>query len=262
MEVVEIHRRDAFDDQPTPAAAAQVSAREPPVALDVSIKAPGGVFLKGRGLNIEMALDAHVGGSMVDPILTGSARVVHGDYNFAGQRFQLDERSVIALGSTPQTIRLNLLATREDPSLTAVIKIAGTAAKPTITLSSQPGLPQDEILSRVLFGTSASQLSGLEAAQLASAVAGLSGGGGFDLIGGLRSLAHLDRLAIGDSVVTGTTVHGGKYITDRVYLELIGGGREGQAAQVEWRVRKHLSLVGKLGNQGDSQLAVRWRRSY
>ncbi len=261
MDVVEIHRRDAFDDEPTPATA-QVGAREAPVALDVSIKAPGGVFLKGRGLNIEMALDAHVGGSMVDPILTGNARVVHGDYDFAGQRFQLDERSVIALGSTPQTIRLNLVATREDPSLTAVIRIAGTAAKPTITLSSQPGLPQDEILSRVLFGASASQLSGLEAAQLASALAGLSGGGGFDLIGGLRSLAHLDRLAIGDSVVTGTTVHGGKYITDRVYLELMGGGREGQAAQLEWRVRKHLSLVGKLGNQGDSQLAVRWRRSY
>lgn len=260
MDVVEIHRPDAFDDQP--AATPVVNAREAPVALDVSIRAPGGVFLKGRGLNLEMMLDAHVGGTVADPVLTGNARVVRGDYDFAGQRFQLDERSLIYLGSTPQSIRLDLTATREDPSLTAVIRIAGTAAKPAITLTSNPALPQDEILSQVLFGASASQLSGLEAAQLASAVAGLSGGGGFDLIGGLRSLAHLDRLAVADSVVTGTTVSGGKYINDKLYLQLTGGGREGQGAQLEWRMRKHFSLVGKLGSQGDSQLAIRWRRSY
>jgi translocation and assembly module TamB len=260
MDVIEIHRPDELDDEP--AVSANVAAREAPVALDVSIKAPGRVYLKGRGLNLELSLDAHVGGTAVAPVLTGQARVVRGDYDFAGQRFQLDDRGVIRLGSTAQTIRLDLTATREDPTLTAVIKISGTAAKPVVTLSSNPSLPQDEILSQVLFGASASQLSGLEAAQLASAVAGLSGGGGFDLIGGLRSLAHLDRLAVADSAVTGTTVSGGKYITDRLYIELTGGGREGEGAQVEWRVRRRLSIVGKLGSQGDSQIAIRWRRSY
>ena len=260
MEVIEIHRPDVFDDQPARIAGA--SGREAPIGMDVSIRAPGGVFLKGRGLNLELAVDAHVGGTAAAPLLTGKARVVRGDYNFAGQRFQIDDRGVIYLGSTAQSIRLDLTATREDPSLTAVIKIAGTAAKPTITLSSSPSLPQDEILSQVLFGASASQLSGIEAAQLASAVAGLSGGGGLDLIGGLRSLAHLDRLAVGDSAITGTTVYGGKYLTDKLYLEVSGGGREGQGAQLEWRVKKRLSLVGKLGSQGDSQIAIRWRKSY
>ena len=37
-------------------------------------------------------------------------------------------------------------------------------------------------------------------------------------------------------VAGGTTIAGGKYVTDDVYLEIIGGGREGPAAQVEWRV--------------------------
>ncbi len=260
MEVVEIHRPDELDDEP--AVNAKVTQREAPIGLDVTLRAPGRVYLKGRGLNMEMSFDAHVGGTVAEPVLTGNARVVRGDYNFAGQRFLIDDRSVVYLASTPQAMRLDITATREDPSLTATIKISGTAAKPVIKLSSSPALPQDEILSQVLFGASASQLSGLEAAQLASAVAGLSGGGGFDLIGGLRSLAHLDRLAIADSTVTGTTVSGGKYITDRLYLQLTGGGREGQQAQIEWRVRKRLSFVGKLGSQGDSQIAIRWRRSY
>ena len=258
MDVVEIHRPDELDDQP----AAPAAAKEAPVALDVSIRAPGHVFVRGRGLNLELSLDSHVGGTLAAPMLTGDARVVRGDYNFAGQRFQFDDRGVVHLGSTAQTIRLDLTATRDNPTLTAVIRISGTADRPVIKLSSTPSLPQDEILSQVLFGASASQLSGIEAAQLASAVAGLSGGGGLDLIGGLRSLAHLDRLAVAQDAVTGTTISGGKYITDRLYVELIGGGREGQGAQLEWRVKKHFSLVGKLGSQGDSQVSIRWRRSY
>jgi translocation and assembly module TamB len=59
------------------------------------------------------------------------------------------------------------------------------------------------------------------------------------------------------------TVSGGKYLTDTVYLELTGGGREGPTAQVEWRVRKSLSIISQIaGQQGDSRLAVRWRRDY
>jgi translocation and assembly module TamB len=187
---------------------------------------------------------------------------VSGDYDFAGKRFQVDDGSVVHLASTAEAIRLDLTATREDPSLTAVIKIAGTAAAPTLTLSSTPALPKDEVLAQVLFGASAAQLSGVEAAQLASAVASLAGKGGFDVIGGLRSFAHLDRLAIESGATAGFSVAGGKYLTDNVYLELSGGGKYGQGGQVEWRVRKHLSIASRVTSQGDQALSVRWRKDY
>jgi len=257
MEVVEVHKPFDADERFAPP-----PPRAAPVALDVTLKAPGGIFVKGRGLDVEFSLDAHVGGTTAAPSLSGVARVVRGDYNFAGQRFQIGDRGAVYLGSSAETIRLDLTATREDPTLTAVIRIQGTGAKPTITLTSTPVLPQDEVLSQVLFGASASQLSALQAAQLASAVSGLAGGGGFDVIGGLRNFAHLDRLAIGGTAATGTTIAGGKYLSDKVYLEVIGGGREGGGAQVEWRARKHLSVVSRLTSQGDSQLSVRWRKDY
>jgi translocation and assembly module TamB len=269
MDVVEIHRPDA-DDTPLDTA----NERTAPVALDVTLKASRGVFIKGRGLNVELSLDAHVTGDTGAPSLTGVARVYRGDYDFAGQRFKLDDRSVIRLGATPETIRLDLTATRDNPTLTAVIRIQGTAAKPTIALSSTPALPRDEVLSQVLFGASAAQLSPLQAAQLASALAALSGSGGLDVIGGLRNLAHLDRLAIGGSatptstlagvkyVNQSNTVAGGKYLRDNVYLEIAGGGVVGPAAQVEWRVKKHLSIVSRLAGQGESTLAIRWRKDY
>src|ERR1700741_2040005 len=212
-------------------------------ALDVRLKAPSRVYLRGRGLNVELSLDAHVGGTTSSPDLSGAARVIRGDYDFAGKRFEFDPTSIVYLSTRPRDIRLDLSATRDDPALTAVIKITGTAPKPEIAFTSPPSLPSDEVLSQVLFGASASQLSPLEAAQLASAVSALASGGGLDVIGNLRAFAGLDRLARGggDQTAGGVTVSGGKYITDKVYLELTGGGREGPTAQVEWRGGPQLS---------------------
>lgn len=258
MEVVEIHQAaDSEDFGPAPP-----SGREPPIDLDITLKAPRGLFLRGRGLNMELSLDAKVSGTTAAPELSGVARVVRGDYDFAGQRFQVVDTGSVRLGSTPDTIHLDLTATRDDPTLTAVIKIQGTAAHPTLTLSSTPPLPKDEILSQVLFGTSAAQLSGLQAAQLASALAGMAGGGGFDVIGGLRSFAHLDRLAIDTNATTGVTVAGGKYLADRIYVEFSNSARLGQGAQVEWRAKKHLSIVSQVTDQGDHAISVRWRKDY
>ena len=168
MDVVEVGRPG---DRPAPGANPGRGAPSP-VALDVAFTAPRGLFVKGRGLNVELSLDAHVGGTTAEPALSGTARIVRGDYDFAGKRFTFDDRGLVRLGSSADTIRLDLTATREDPNLTAVIKISGTAAKPKITLSSTPALPTDEVLSQVLFSTSAARLSGLEAAELASALIG------------------------------------------------------------------------------------------
>jgi translocation and assembly module TamB len=186
--------------------------------------------------------------------------VVRGDFNFSGKRFVFDERGQVTLSTRPEDIRLDLRAVREDPTLTAIIQVRGTAARPEITLASEPALPQDEVLSQVLFGTSAAQLSPIEAAQLASAVAALAGGGGFDVLGNLREFAGLDRLVFGGDQASGLTVAGGKYVSENVYLELIGGGREGGAVQIEWRVRKQVSVVSRLGGQGDAKLSIRWRK--
>jgi translocation and assembly module TamB len=257
MDVIEINRPGG--DIPEEEQASR--SRGPQFGLDIQLRSPGGdVRVVGRGLNVELNVNARVGGTVAQPQLTGTARVVRGDYEFAGKRFVFDDRGTVNLSTDPNLIRLNLTAVREDPSLTATIVVTGTAASPKIELTSSPQLPQDEILSQVLFGRSASQLSAFEAAQLAAGVAALAGGGGFDVIGNLRELAGLDRLSFGGEA-SALTVAGGRYITDDVYLEIIGGGEGGAAVNVEWQVRRNLAISSKFGGTGEATLSIRWRRA-
>ena len=271
MEVIELNTppRTGFA-----AEAATRRATATAVALDVAIQAPRGVFVRGRGLDAELSLSAHVGGTTAAPDLSGVARIVRGAYDFSGKKFDFDESGVVRLGARPELIRLDLTAERDENGLDARVRITGTAARPDIKLTSIPVLPQDEILARVLFGVSASQLSPFEAAQLASAVTALATGGGLDVLGSLRQFAGLDRLALGGTAA-GASISGGKYLTNNIYLELTGAGnqrdasqiqtiplgRTGSSAQVEWRVRRNLSIIGQTWTGGDSRLSVRFRRS-
>ena len=50
------------------------------------------------------------------------------------------------------------------------------------------------------------------------------------------------------------------YITDDIYLEVIGGAERGAAVNVEWQVRRNLAITSKFGGEGDTALSVRWRR--
>ncbi|MDB5420296.1 MAG: hypothetical protein JWR59_243, partial [Brevundimonas sp.] len=256
MDVIEINKPGG--DEPEEEQAKR--QRGPQFNLNIGLRSNGGnVRVVGRGLNVVLGVTAQVTGTIATPVLTGNARIVRGDYEFAGKRFVFDDRGTVSLSTDPTKIRLNLSAVREDPALTATIRVTGTAASPEIALTSTPQLPQDEILSQVLFGRSASQLSPFEAAQLAAGVASLAGGGGFDVIGNLRELAGLDRLSFGGEA-SALTVAGGRYITKNVYLEIIGGGEAGAAVNVEWQVRRNLSISSKVG-AGETSLSIRWRRS-
>ena len=103
------------------------------------------------------------------------------------------------------------------------------------------------MLSRILFGTSITNLSAPEALQLASAVAALqSGSGSLDPINAVRSAVGLDRLRIVPAdVATGqkTAISAGKYIGRKLFVEVITDGQGYSATRVEYQVTRWLSLA-------------------
>ena len=161
----------------------------------------------------------------------------------------------------PDEAGIDLVAVRQTREITAQVRVTGTAQNPRIQLASTPSLPEDEIASRLLFGQRSGNLSGVQAAQLAGALAGAAGG--FDPFGALRGLAGLDQLAIVSDPEGGTIVSGGRYLTDDVYLELTSA--EGGAApttSIEWQLTERFTLESRLGGSGQTGIAISWRRDY
>lgn len=237
--------------------------REParPVRLDLKVAAPRRVVVFGRGLDTEWSADFHVTGSTSDPSVDGTATLVRGTLDLAGRRFDFDSGSVRMDGPI-RNARVDISATRDAADVDATVHVTGSPVKPVFTLGSTPALPQDEILSRVIFGKSASQLSALEAAQLAAGLAQLAGGqAAFDPSRVVREATGLDRVAFG-ATDGAASVSAGKYITDDVYLQVGAGGTGGVGAQVEWEPRKNLSITSGAQASGDTRLAVRWKKDY
>jgi translocation and assembly module TamB len=251
-------RRVGFE---APAARRSATDAWPPLALDFAIRAPRRVVVFGRGLDTEWGGEVRLSGTTARPLLSGTAQLARGDLNLAGRRFAFEDGAVRFEGS-PASTRIDISARRRAADLDARASVSGQLSDLTFDLSSTPALPRDEVLSRVLFSRSLAQLTPLEGAQLTAALNKLAGGqAAFDPAELLRNAVGLDRIALG-SGADATAVSAGKYITRDVYLEVGAGGEGGVAADVEWQPSEGVSIISSARGNGDTRMAVRWKRDY
>lgn len=236
-----------------------------PWKLDLKV-AGNDLQVVGLGINSRWTTDLDVGGLADAPRFTGRADLVRGDYDFAGRNFKLDRGVIRFVGESPPNPLLDIRASAQVQGLDANVLVRGTGLKPEITFASTPPLPQDELLSRILFGTSITNLSAPEALQLASAVAALqSGSGSLDPINTLRRAVGLDRLRIVPAdVATGqkTAIAAGKYVTRKLFVEVVTDGQGYSATRVEYQMTRWLSLLSTVSTIGRSSASVRVSKDY
>ena len=123
-------------------------------------------------------------------------------------------------------------------------------------MSSEPSMPQDEILARLLFGETASQLTALQLAEIAAGLASLSGvgGGGANPLVKVQKALGLDRLSVGSSGATqgsqssGTSVEAGRYVSSRVFVGARQSTTGFSQVEVDVDLSKHLKLQTRLGS--------------
>jgi translocation and assembly module TamB len=233
--------------------------------LDLKL-AGSNLAVSGLGINSRWTTNLQIGGFADAPRFTGRADLVQGNYDFAGRVFRLDHGVIRFQGESPPNPLLDIHAEAAVQGIDASVNVRGTGLKPEITFASSPPLPQDELLSRILFGTSITNLSAPEALQLASAVAALqSGSGSLDPINALRKAVGLDRLRIVPAdVATGqkTAIGAGKYITRKLYVEVVTDGAGYSATQVEYQMTRWLSLLSTVSTIGRASASVRISKDY
>jgi translocation and assembly module TamB len=244
----------------------QEEAPRRPWRMNLHARATKGLTVTGLGLRSEWSADLTIRGEPTNPRIAGRADLVQGDVEFAGREFELQRGIIRFDGSVPANPALDISADADAEGLNATIRVTGTAMKPEIDFTSTPALPQDELLSRLLFGTSITNLSAPEALQLAAAVAALQNGdGGLNPINAVRRATGLDRLRIlpaDPQTGQGTSVAAGKYLTRRLYAEIVTDGQGYSATNVEFRITRWLSLLSSISTIGRQSANLRVSRDY
>ncbi len=190
--------------------------------------------------------------------INGDAVLLYGRAFLLNRAFRIEE-GVVSLSGDVRTAEINLLARHQREGLTVNTRISGPVSSPALSLSSQPALPEDEILARLLFDRNSGQLSPLETATIA---AQLSGQNLFGIVGGLRRAAGLDRLDFAAGENGEIVVTGGRQLTDDVYLEVESSGSALSSARLEWTLTPDVSLLSRLTGDTQASIALRWRTEY
>jgi translocation and assembly module TamB len=221
---VQIHRADIQVPDNMPASVAVLDVRRagqkpppppapgPDVALDLTLDAPRAIFVRGRGLDAELAGRLHVGGTTAKPI-------PHGGF--------------------------------------------------TISLSSTPELPQDEVISYLLFRQSTANLSPFQLASIAAALAQVTGvTGGSDPLNRVRKGLGLDTLSVNGGTGTGSsaspTVEAGRYVAPGVYVgakQSTSGNQTGATVQID--IARGLKLQTDVGSgSGSNNVGLTYQFQY
>ncbi len=241
--------------------------RKKPLKIDLGVKinAHNQVFVRGWGLDAEFGGEVDITGNISDPQFNGNLSSLRGRYEEFGKRFTLARADLRFQGSIPPSPYLDIEATIPADDVTASVLLTGSAKAPSIKFAATPALPEDEVLSRILFGRSTARITPFQAIQLTQTVQRFSGngGGGLDPLGLLRSTTGLDDLTVDTDETGAASVGVGKYLTDKVYLEVEKGkGPTSGAASIQIEVTPNINVESEVGQDARVGGGVFWKRDY
>ena len=263
---LDVRRIDSSKPAPPPKPAAP-PAPAAVATLEIHFHDPGQTFVRGRGLTSEWRGDLDITGTSADPRIVGEFDNVNGTFDILGKSFVL-EHGTLRFGGGPLP-QLDILAQVQAADITAEILVQGSPTRPALTLTSVPTLPQDEVLSRIMFGSGVGQITPAQGLQLAQAAATLAGGGP-SMLDRLRNATGLDRLSVGSdptqtgSGVTGTTISGGKYVAPGVFVGVDQGvSGTSTKAKVEIEITPNITAnaTAAAGAEGSS-VGVQYKLDY
>lgn len=236
-----------------------------PVTLDIALEFPSRVFVRGRGLDSEWGGGLTITGKAEAPEIRGELQVQRGRLLLLDRRFDLERDSIIHLdGSYPPDPGVDIEAYLRQRDKMIHVHVYGPALDPEIVFSSDPPMPEDEILAWILFGRDLSTLTPFQAVALADSARTLAmGSSGPGVMDQVRSFIGVDDIDVTRDEEGHTQFGMGKYVHERVYVEVKKGtspGGDEVAVQIELSPR--FSLESNVDSDSEGGVMLFWKYDY
>jgi translocation and assembly module TamB len=228
--------------------------------LDLEISHPNRLFVRGRGLDTELGGTLTLRGTTANIVPEGSFRLIRGRLDILGKRLTVSEADLRLEGNLVPSVEI--IASNSSDGIVSFVRITGRIDAPEVDFASIPELPEEEVLSRLLFGRGIEKMSAFQAAQLASAIATLAGRGGEGILSRLRTGLGLDNFDVATTDDGSTSLTVGKYVSRNLYteVEVDQGGRSEISLNLD--VSESLTVRGRVDSEGESGLGLFFQRDY
>lgn len=227
--------------------------------IDLLITAPSRIFVRGRGLDAELGGRVRLTGTTAAIVPQGQFTLERGRFNILGKRLDLTEGLVSLQGAFDPYIRF--IAETEAAGSAIRIGLEGLASAPELTLTSSPELPQDEVLALLLFGRGITEISALQAVQLAGAIRTLSGRSN-GLSEGLRGAIGVDDLDLSTNDAGETEARVGKYLSENIYTDVTVNTAGETQINLNLDISRSVTLRGRVNSDGGTGIGIYIERDY
>jgi hypothetical protein len=235
---------------------------------DISLDIQHGFWLRGEGLEIELEGELQVTQNKGLPVISGDINARRGTFLFLGRVFDL-ERGVISFYGQPEiNPSLDLIVASNIESYRVFIRLGGTLEKPELTLTSDPDLPEGDIVAMIVFGKPLDSLNEGQGDMLkertsdivvqmgaAKLQQSLAGQGGIDVVSVRSARGEGDQ---GSALVVG------KYITPDLLVSYEQALKEKSTSYIvmEYMLTRYIKLETLYSNQSKTGLGLGVEKNY
>lgn len=234
--------------------------------MDVVVDIPGSFWIRGGGLEVELAgrIDVEDHGVLS---VNGNLEAREGHLTLLGRYFEVDEGTVGFYGEEDIDPALDLkLSTRVSDTLIQV-EVTGQASAPRLKLRSEPEMPEGDIMSFLILGRPLDELDEDQVGLLRSRATDLAAAYGTAQIGeSIAGQLGIDLVSVQQSSEDegGSALVFGKYLSPRIllkYEQALGEG-QGWLLNLEYLLTEHLRLESLYGQQNQSGAEINWINEY
>jgi len=235
------------------------------LALDMELVINRNTWIKAADFAVELQGNLHAhkpSASAKQPDISGTINTVRGTLVVAGRQFDLSRGQIMFTGGLQVNPELSIVAQYRVQKYTISASVAGTATKPTLTLSSIPDLQQADILSVLMFGKPSNELSGGQQKDLQNQALSMAG----SYAAAQAGQAIAESLGLSELGVTTTSagVGLGRYLSKNVYVSASQSTSEMQnrQAEIQYYLTPSVTINTSASTNYGNEIRLQWHKNY
>ncbi len=256
-----------FSGVSTPAPEESFSDR---LKLNIALRSGSELNAVSPGLSLQGDANLRIVGTATEPVILGRANLTGGDLIFLGNRYVVQGGTIAFVNTIETRPVVNLQVTTKVQQYDVAMRFQGPADRLRTTYTSNPSLPQADIINLLAFGQTTEQQAANPQSTTAGAESLVASQVSGQVTGRIQKIAGISQLSV-DPVLTqngneppGARITIQQRVTSKLYVTFSSDvtSTASEQVQVEYRINKKWSVSTDRDQNGGFGLDGRYHKEF